>query len=61
MSKEEHILVVQPLMDALANRLASRFICHNLYQCENSDEYLRQHGEKFAVLPPVAMLAYPPM
>lgn len=47
MSKEkEHILVVQPLMDALANRLASRFICHNLYQCENSDEYLRQHGEK---------------
>lgn len=41
-----HILVIQPLMEGLAKKIANRFICHNLYQCEDIDSYLKLHGDK---------------
>lgn len=40
-----HVLVIQPLMEELAEKISNRFICHNLYQCEDVDNYLQLHGK----------------
>lgn len=44
--KAIHVLVIQPLMEELAKKIANRFICHNLFQCEDVDDYLQRHGDK---------------
>lgn len=41
-----HILVIQPIMEELSIKIIDRFICHNLYQCEDVDDYLLRHGDK---------------